>query len=447
MADRSWYHQNALLGLADHAGDESLYSHMVWLTGGSVNLLADVQIGAVEIKDHDSAIRLDVETVTAKNALYDRSEDGAHVALGATTDAVVAAGAVGSVSAKLRRLTTDTDAIKTAVEAIDNTIYDEDSPHTTEDDGTFVLAVRNDSGSAMAGDGDYIPFAVDSSGRLYVNAEALDKDTDEVLVWANTAKDGSGTDYVPLVDNDGHLQIDVLSSIISSGSVDILSVPAPLNVVGGGAEAAALRVTIANDSTGLLSIDDNGGSLTVDGTVAVSSGSINLFANDGVDIGDVDVASMPADTFVAEDGALGLGVLLQGDDGTDRHNLQTDASGYLKTIAQAADGVDIGNVDVASIGALEQTTPTLYNLTLTSADTEYIQALPANTRALQFQCRTAYDVRYAFETGKVATPTAPYSTLKNPSVWYKENILTSGSLYLASSEAGVIAEIEAWATV
>jgi hypothetical protein len=43
-----------------------------------------------------------------------------------------------------------------------------------------------------------------------------------------------------------------------------------LSVVGGGTEAAAQRVTIANDSTGVLSVDDNGGSLTVDGTVAVS---------------------------------------------------------------------------------------------------------------------------------------------------------------------------------
>jgi hypothetical protein len=40
--------------------------------------------------------------------------------------------------------------------------------------------------------------------------------------------------------------------------------------VGGGTEATALRVTVATDSTGVLSVDDNGGSITVDGTVAVS---------------------------------------------------------------------------------------------------------------------------------------------------------------------------------
>lgn len=39
-----------------------------------------------------------------------------------------------------------------------------------------------------------------------------------------------------------------------------------LAVVGGGVELTALRVTLASDSTGVLSVDDNGGSLTVDGT-------------------------------------------------------------------------------------------------------------------------------------------------------------------------------------
>lgn len=39
---------------------------------------------------------------------------------------------------------------------------------------------------------------------------------------------------------------------------------AALSVVGGGVELTALRVTVANDSTGLLSVDDNGASLSVD---------------------------------------------------------------------------------------------------------------------------------------------------------------------------------------
>lgn len=55
------------------------------------------------------------------------------------------------------------------------------------------------------------------------------------------------------------------------GDIDVLTVPAPLSTTGGGGEATALRVTVANDSTGVLSVDDNGSSLTVDGTVTVGT--------------------------------------------------------------------------------------------------------------------------------------------------------------------------------
>lgn len=40
--------------------------------------------------------------------------------------------------------------------------------------------------------------------------------------------------------------------------------------VGGGSEATAMRVTLANDSTGVISVDDNGGSITVDGSVSIA---------------------------------------------------------------------------------------------------------------------------------------------------------------------------------
>jgi hypothetical protein len=53
--------------------------------------------------------------------------------------------------------------------------------------------------------------------------------------------------------------------------VDVLTVPSPLSTAGNGTAAAAHRVTIASDSTGVIAVTDNGGSLTVDGTVAVSN--------------------------------------------------------------------------------------------------------------------------------------------------------------------------------
>ena len=47
---------------------------------------------------------------------------------------------------------------------------------------------------------------------------------DNILIFANTAKDGSGTDYVPLVDSDGQLQVDVLtmpSVTVTASDLDI----------------------------------------------------------------------------------------------------------------------------------------------------------------------------------------------------------------------------------
>ena len=66
------------------------------------------------------------------------------------------------------------------------------------------------------------------------------------------------------------------NSGVDIGDVDVTSVPAPLNVVGGGTEAAALRVTLANNSTGLVSVDDGGGALSIDdgGNVITVDGEI-----------------------------------------------------------------------------------------------------------------------------------------------------------------------------
>lgn len=91
-------------------------------------------------------------------------------------------------------------------------------------------------------------------------------------------------------------------------------------------------------------------------------------------------------------------------------------------------------------------TPTVTNKTLTNANEEYSHAFGAACKYWSIQCRTAFDVRYAFVTGKVAGPTAPYMTLKSggavnaPENW--EN--AGGTLYLASAQAGVVVEILEW---
>lgn len=156
---------------------------------------------------------------------------------------------------------------------------------------------------------------------------------------------------------------------------------ATISVVGSGTEATAQRVTIATDSTGVLSVDDNGGALTVDGTVAVTQSgtwdevgindSGNVITVDGsgsagsaaagvqtiqgiasmtpVQVGDnsssltVDYATTGSGTAT---GAIRVELPTNGT-GVVGLNAGTNAIGKLA----ANSGVDIGDVDVTSIAA------------------------------------------------------------------------------------------------
>lgn len=146
---------------------------------------------------------------------------------------------------------------------------------------------------------------------------------------------------------------------------DGLSSPA---AVGGGTEATALRVTVATDSTGVLSVDDNGstlsiddggGSITVDGTVAVS-GTVTVgshaVTNAGTFATQVDGAALTAlqlidNIVVVEDaahssgdsGVMSLAVRSDSDASLasatgDYTPLQVDANGYLKVNIKAGAG-------------------------------------------------------------------------------------------------------------
>ena len=118
-----------------------------------------------------------------------------------------------------------------------------------------------------------------------INVEVdLDAADDSVLVYGF---DGSSNQKIK-TDASGNVQVDIVASLPtgtnSIGDIanitNVVSVDdnggsltvdnSTLSVVGGGTEATAQRVTLANDSTGVLSVDDNGGSLTVDGTVAAT---------------------------------------------------------------------------------------------------------------------------------------------------------------------------------
>lgn len=118
--------------------------------------------------------------------------------------------------------------------------------------------------------------------------------------------------------------------------------------VGGGVEAGSLRVTLASDSTGVLSVDDNGSTLSIDdgaGSITVDNGGTfavqaTLAAETTKVIGTVNVAAAQTLATVTTVGAVTAI--------TNALPAGTNAIGKLA----ANSGVDIGDVDVTTVGTI-----------------------------------------------------------------------------------------------
>ena len=170
-------------------------------------------------------------------------------------------------------------------------------PILTEDDAELVKAVLTGENPG----GNFINFGATAGGNFQISIEEIngaaimpvegDTAHDDVDAGNPVKVGGKATVAEPAAvanldrvdayfDENGYQHVKLGAGAAAIGTVTIqepLSVDdnggsltvdnAALSVVGGGVEATALRVTIANDSTGLLSVDDGGGSLTVDGGV------------------------------------------------------------------------------------------------------------------------------------------------------------------------------------
>jgi len=98
----------------------------------------------------------------------------------------------------------------------------------------------------------------------------------------------------------------------------------------------------------------------------------NIALSDTAD-GDVNVTALPADTFAAEGQALGKGVLLQGDDGTDRHNVAVDADGSVQVDVVGA--LPAGSAKIGSIDAGKKSgTWTCISININTATTTELKA-------------------------------------------------------------------------
>ena len=213
------------------------------MVGGAGAVAAGVQ--RITLASDDPAVAklgtIDTDTGAMATSLgnLDNAVDGNYLNVNANVAGTDIVGGAGAVAAGVQRTTlasddpavallgtidADTGAIKTAVELLDNAV----------------------SGSELQVDVvAALPAGTNAIGKLAANSGV---DIGDVTLTAGTNAFGK------LAANSG----------VDIGDVDVTSVPAPLSTTGGGTEAAALRVTVATDSTGVLSVDDNAGALTVD---------------------------------------------------------------------------------------------------------------------------------------------------------------------------------------
>ena len=282
---------------------------------GDVTINNGVGASAVPIQDGGNSITVD-GTVTAE--------------LSATDNAVL-----DDIAAKLGTIDADTSALAGAISGTEVqvdivTMPAVDTELTTADldtgGGTDTRAVVGLVGSASGG-GQIIPGS--ATDGLLVNLGS----NNDVTVTGTVNLGATDNAVLDNIDADiGHLTtiVDGLEGLLTTIDADTSTLAAvdyatgadvaSLGVVGGGAEATALRVTLASDSTGVVSVDDNGASLTVDnagltalngaisgtevqvdvvGALPAGTNAIGkLAANSGVDIGDVDVTSISAGTNV-----------------------------------------------------------------------------------------------------------------------------------------------------
>jgi len=148
------------------------------------------------------------------------------------------------------------------------------------------------------------------------------------------------------VDASGNLK--VIAGSNSGVDIGDVTINGPL---GGGAEAGALLVTIANDSTGVLSVDDNDGALTVDngGTFVVQENGALLTAAQLID--DAIFADDAAFTVATSKGAVMMGVFTSDTvDSGDAGALAMDANRRLLVSLE---------VDNAGIGSSAPTNPAI----------------------------------------------------------------------------------------
>lgn len=266
----------------------------------------------------------------------------------------------------------------------------------TVSDGAGALNVIVDSSASVAVT-NAGTFATQVDGAALTALQNADADLTTIDGRVDGLETLIGTTNTTLTTIDG--RVDGIETLLGTTNTSLAIID---NVVfGAGTEAAALRVTIATDSTGVLSVDDNGGSLTIDGTISCSncSGSGASLVDDaafGVATDSIAPAGFLFDDVAPDsvnEGDVGLGrmsanrnqyMTIRDAAGNERGASVTAANELLVELGAgsasigtlgANSGVDIGDVTLtagsASIGTLGANSGVdIGDVTLTASDND-----------------------------------------------------------------------------
>ena len=215
-----------------------------------------------------------------------------------------------------------------------------------------------------------------------------DKAEDSMLVFSNTTKDGSGTSYVPLVDSDGHLQVDALSTALPSGAATEAKQDTIIGHVDG---VETLLTGIDADTNAIktaVELLDN----SVDGNYL--NVNMNLAGSDAqAGEGTISATTQRVTIATDDDGVAHLATIA----GAVSTEMQVDVVGSLP----AGDN-NIGNVDIAS--ALPAGSNAIGKLAANSGvdigDVD-VTSMPTNSATISNQSRS--QTSYATLTGSALT--------------------------------------------
>jgi len=258
------------------------------VTGGGVEAtalrvtLANDSTGVLSVDDNGGSLTVDGTVAATQSGTWNINNISGTVSLptGAATESTLSSidTDTTTIATKVTDIETNTDSLAT----ITNTTVGADTGLDVNVIGGINVEVdldaADDSVLVYGFDGtSNQKIKTDSSGNLQVDivADAAGLATESTLSNLDTTATSILADTAAI--DTSTASIDTKLTTTNAKLTDIETNTDSLTVVGGGTEATALRVTLANDSTGVLTVDDGGGSLTVDGTVAATqSGTWNI---------------------------------------------------------------------------------------------------------------------------------------------------------------------------